>query len=130
MEHRPGAPAGRAADESGARVSPADLLARVSAAFDAVATTPFENLHGLTVANVSRFRVDPYQISVTDDDNITSTVWVVLEVTKGMQSGYGIAFDPVTDAWFVVERVQGSGTLAQFAVVVQADSLVDALDGM
>jgi hypothetical protein len=129
MEHRPGALAPGGADDGGT-MSMADLLARVSAAFEAAAKTPFENVHGLTGANVNRFRVDPYQISATDDDGITCTVWVVLEEIKGLHSGYGIAFDPLTEAWFVVERVQSPGTSAQFAVVIQADSLVGALEGM
>jgi hypothetical protein len=103
-----------------------NILEQIRQALDALSTSSFDNWHGVTPSNLARFRVVPYEIVVADDEGGVCTMWMVLD---GIPPGYGVAFEPGTASWAVVERHVGPSAIP-FLLVVQADSLARALAGM
>lgn len=103
-----------------------NVLEQIRQALEATSTSEFNNWHGVTPSNHARFRVVPHEIMVADDEGGVCTMWMVLD---GIPPGYGVAFEPESASWAVVERHVGPSAIP-FLLVVQADSLGRALEGM
>jgi len=87
----------------------------------------FVNMHGITAENLHDFLVRPYLVFVDPDDLETQPrdMWVVLETSESM-GGYVIIYDEVNNYWGVAEQIDKSN----YILVVAADSLAEALEGM
>ena len=89
----------------------------------------YNNWHGITEQNINNFIVEPFAVSVDPDDLETENrmMWVVLQMKANLKEGYAIAFDPLQEAWSVIEY---TGTENNFIQVVAGESLAEALDSM
>ena len=85
----------------------------------------FTNMHGITSENLERFRVTPHPVTVDPDDLIGKSreMWIVLREPSG--GSHAVVFDPANRSWAVVEQHD-----CGFVVVVGAETLAQALDGM
>jgi hypothetical protein len=102
-----------------------DVEQIVEAALDG---TAFDNFHGITPENVRRFLVEPRLVDVAPDDGEpgarTTPMWIVLAV-RPPDGGHLVVFDPASRDWGVAES-----TRTGYVLIVTADSLAGALDGM
>lgn len=89
---------------------------------------PFVNYHGITLENLRRFLVEPFEIFVDPDDLETSPryMWVVLQEFKNIKEGFAIGFDPYDSGWGLTEHVSDEN----YVMVSGADTFQEALVGM
>jgi hypothetical protein len=88
-----------------------------------------DNWHGITLNNLPRYMVSPYEVMVDPDDgNKTEprSMWVILH--EPSEDGYLVGYDPLRSAWVVLERTpKGKSPFVQIAT---GKNLANALDAM
>lgn len=91
----------------------------------------FDNWHGISVKNLSKFLVAPYEVFVDPDDGGESkprNMWVVLHERTNPDEGYLVAYDPFSKGWSLLERTPV--TEKSFIQVTAGESLADVLESM
>lgn len=89
----------------------------------------FSNWHGISPENITSHVVEPYEVNVDPDDleSPARRMWVVLHENPAKpELGYVVVFDPSELKWGVAEHVAE----ANFVLVISAETLVSALEGM
>ncbi len=88
----------------------------------------FENYHGFTSQSIHEALVEPTKVLVDPDDleNEPYYMWIVLQEKKDPKQGYVIVYDIECDDWGVAEYLPKG----QYALVIWAETLADALEGM
>jgi hypothetical protein len=89
---------------------------------------PFNNWHGITSENLDSFLVQPFSVLVDPVDLETDSrlMWIIAQEYPKPEQGYVVVYDPLTRGWGVAEYQKED----QYMLVIGADSLADALDGM
>jgi hypothetical protein len=87
----------------------------------------FTNYHGITLATIRSFLVEPFTVRTDPDDLETQPrdMWVVLQ-ERHTPDGYVVVYDPTSKAWGVAEQAGGGG----YTLIVSASSLAGALSSM
>ena len=88
----------------------------------------YVNYHGISLADIRSFLVDPFPVRTDTDDMETRPLdtWVVLQERGTPTEGYVIFFDPLENSWGVAEHAGND----LYTLVVSASSLNEARDGM
>jgi len=90
--------------------------------------SPFNNFHGITRENLDSYLVKPFAVRVDSDDIETNPreMWIIAQERSRPEDGYVVVHDPLEGGWGIAEY-ESDG---RYILVVGAESLADALDGM